>query len=88
MATKLSMADPKHVMDRTLERVGKQHVKSFVRGMKIAASRYTLTADWAIKIVLNGKVLGVAVGRGRTWSTTLKAGFQPRYQSQFYTINL
>ena len=76
-----------HTERRTRERISKEVLSLFVKGVAKAQS-LQLAGDWAVKVVAGGKVLGYAVGNNRTWNTTLSPGQTPRGRGAVQVVKI
>lgn len=75
-----------HTMERTIARIAKRHLKSFVAAVKKVADTENLSGEWTIKVVGQNGLIGYAVGGNRYWRTTLGPNFNTRPLNRVITV--
>jgi len=78
-----------HAKERVFSRVRKDAVGDFLKGVREGVGRLPGgPGPWTVMVLKNREVLGLAVGKGLVWETTLSGGMTPDKRSQTVIVKV
>ncbi len=78
-----------HARVRAMERISPDDLRLFVRGVEEAIRKGRFFGPWAVRVWAGrSRCLGVAVGVGEEWTTTLRPGQTPQEGSEVRTVRV